>query len=118
MGMRSSPYNAVRYYYWGEEFARGDPSLEYNPMGYNSVRLNLPGMDHYDLMLLKIMKWWSKLGVVAGDVVTFVDDVRITGCSKENCHEVHRQFASRVQYLGMQDAPRKFRPPSQLNAGA
>jgi hypothetical protein len=58
-----------------------------------------------------------KLGVVAGDVVTFVDDVRITGYFKENCHEVHRQFASRVQYLGMQDAPKTFRPPSQMNAG-
>ena len=23
MGMRPSPYNAVRHYYWGEEFARG-----------------------------------------------------------------------------------------------
>jgi hypothetical protein len=64
------------------------------------------------------MKWRSTLGVVAGDVITFIDDVRITGYSKENCHEVHRQFASRIQYLGMQDAPRKFRPPSQKNAGA
>ena len=109
MGMRPSPYNAVRYYYWGEEFARGDSALECNPMGYDSIRLNLPP---------KVMKWRTKLGVVAGDVLTFVDDARITGYSKENCHEVHRQFASRIQYLGMQDAPRKFRPPSQAQASA
>ena len=118
MGMRPSPYNAVRYYYWGEEFARGDPSLASNPMGYDCVRLNLPGMNHFDPLLPKVMKWRTELGEVAGDVITFVDDVRITGYSKENCHEVHRQFASRIQYLGMQDAPRKFRPPSQLQAGA
>ncbi|KAI2503870.1 hypothetical protein MHU86_10595 [Fragilaria crotonensis] len=118
MGMRPSPYNAVRYYYWGEAFARGDPGLSSNPMGYDCIRLNLPGMAQFDPMLPKVMKWKSELGVVAGDVLTFVDDVRITGYSKENCHEVHRQFASRIQYLGMQDAPRKFRPPSQSQAGA
>ena len=88
MGMRPSPFNAVRYYYWGEEFARGDPALECNPMGYDAVRLNLPGMDQYDPKMPKVMKWRTRLGVVAGDVLTFVDDVRITGYSKENCHEV------------------------------
>ena len=24
MGMKPSPYNAVRFYYWGEEFAKGN----------------------------------------------------------------------------------------------
>ncbi len=118
MGMRPSPYIAVRYYYWGEEFARGNPSRTDNPMGYDCIRLNLPGMSQFDPMLPKVMKWRTEAGVLAGDVITFVDDVRITGHSKENCHEVHRQFASRIQYLGMQDAPRKFRPPSQTQAGA
>ena len=118
MGMRPSPFGAVRYYYWGEEVARGDPSETNNPMGYDCIRLNLPGMEGYDPEWPKVMKWVSDPGVVAGDAVTFVDNVRMTGCSKENCHAVHRQFASTFQWLGMQDAPRKFRPPSQLYAGA
>ena len=118
MGMRPSPFGAVRYYYWGEEVARGDPADKANPMGYDCIRLNLPGMETYDPEWPKVMKGVSDPGVVAGDVVTFVDDVRITGYSKENCHMVHRQFASKFQWLGMQDAPRKFRPPSQLHAGA
>lgn len=37
MGLRPSPYCAVRYYYWGEEFARGDPSESSNPMGYDTI---------------------------------------------------------------------------------
>ena len=115
MGMRPSPYNAVRYYYWGEEFARGDPLDTNGPMGYDQIRLNLPGMGEFDPLLPKAMKWRSEVGVVAGDVV---DDVRITGYSKENCRNVHRQFARRIQYLRMQDAPCKFRPPSQAHAGA
>lgn len=122
MGMKPSPYNAVRHYYWGEEFARGNPATPGNPMGYHSIRLNLPGMEEYDPALPKVMKWNKDAlkgkGAVCGDIVTFVDDVRITGYSKENCHMVHRQFTSRIQYLGMQDAPRKFRPPSQSEAGA
>ena len=122
MGMRPSPYNAVRYYYWGEEFVRGDPRSAQNPMRYDRVRLNLPCMPEYDPLLPKVMKWNDLAnegrGAVSGDVVTFVDDVRISGFSKENCHEVHRRFSSRIQYLGMQDAPRKFRPPSQTQAGA
>ena len=118
MGMKPSPYNAVRYYYWGEEFARGNPATLNNPMGFDRIRLNLPGSTTYDPGLPKVIKWNDKANAVAGDVITFVDDVRITGYSKANCHGVRRQFASRIQFLGMQDAPRKFRPPSQIQAGA
>lgn len=118
MGLRPSPYWSVQFYYWGEEFARGDPSEPTNPMRYDRIRLNLPGTADYDPKWPKVMKWVDDPGDTAGDVVTFIDDVRMTGHSKENCHQVHRQFSSRVQWLGMQDAPRKFRPPSQTKAGA
>ena len=40
------------------------------------------------------------------------------GSTKEHCHRVHRQFTDRTQYLGIQDALRKFQPPSQDQAGA
>ena len=65
------------------------------------------------------MKWNSKSKFMSGVVLTFVDDRRIVGASKEEFHSrVHRQFTSRMQYLGIQHAPRKFRPPSQDQAGA
>jgi hypothetical protein len=118
MGMKPSPYNAVRHYYWGEEFARGNPTTLGNPFGYDKVILNLPGMESYDPTLPKLLRWNSLQSCMAGDVIAFIDDVRMTGASKEKCHEVHRQFTSRMQYLGFQDAPRKFRPPSQTSAGA
>ena len=119
MGMKPSPYNAVRFYYWGEEFSMGNFKNLSNPFGFDKVILNLPGMEEYDPTKPKVMKWNSEQNRIAGDVITFVDDVRMTGSSRENCHEVHRQFTSRMQYLGIQDAPpRKFRPPSQTQAGA
>ena len=90
---------------------------------YNRVQMNLPGLKSYDPRWPKVMKWndtanKGSSGTVAGDVITFVDDVQIVGFSKENCRMVHRQFTTRMQFLGMQDAPRKFRPPSQSGAGA
>ena len=42
MGMKSSPYNAVRHYYWGEEFSRGNPKAIENPMGYNQGSIEPP----------------------------------------------------------------------------
>ena len=35
MGMKPSPYNAVRFYYWGEEFSRGNLRDLTNPFGYS-----------------------------------------------------------------------------------
>jgi hypothetical protein len=59
------------------------------------------------------MKWDSRLGRIAGDVLAFVDDFRASGYSREAAWAVGHQLASRLQYLAIQDAPRKRRPPSQ-----
>lgn len=119
MGMKpTSPYNAVQFYYWAEEFAMGDLRDASNPFGFDEIVLNLPGMEEYDPSKPKLIRWNSKTGSIAGGVVTFVDDVQMTGSCREHCHEVHRQFTSRIQYLGILDAPRKFRPPSQSQTGA
>jgi hypothetical protein len=48
MGMRPSPCNAVRYFYWAEEFARGNPLDPKNAVRHGEVRLNLPGDDKFD----------------------------------------------------------------------
>ena len=113
MGMKPSPYLAVRYYYWAEELARGNPSTPTNPMHYSRVILNLPGMPSYDPTLPHVMKWNDEVGLIAGDFITFVDDTRVCGHSKENAWQVCRRITSVEQYLGIQDAPRKRRPPSQ-----
>ena len=112
-GMKPSPFNSVRSYYFAEEFARGNPRLEENPMRYDQVILNCPGSSTYNPSLPRVMKWNDIASAIAGDVVTFVDDLRASGYSFENGWQVARQIASRLQYLGIQDAPRKRRPSSQ-----
>ncbi|KAL7559567.1 hypothetical protein ACA910_009967 [Epithemia clementina (nom. ined.)] len=51
---------------------------------------------------------------LAGDVVTFVDNLWATGYSVEHAWQVGRQIASRLQHLCIQDAPQKRRPPSRM----
>jgi hypothetical protein len=111
MGLRPSPYMSVRFYYLAEEFARGNRLQKDNPLRWDKIRLNLPGAHDFDPTLPRVMKWDDLVGNIAGDVVAFVDDLRASGHSVERAWAISRQVVARLQYLGLQDAPRKRRPP-------
>jgi hypothetical protein len=113
MGFRPSPYYATRFQYWAEEFARGNRLDKTNPLRWDEVRLNLPGDKSFDPTLPRVMKWDLDIDNIAGDLLTFVDDLRASGCDEETAWRIARQVASRLQYLGIQDAPRKRRPPTR-----
>jgi hypothetical protein len=91
----------------------GDRLCKDNPLRWDRIILNLPGDSIYDPSLPTVMKWNDSVGRIAGDIVSFVDDLRLTGYSLENSWAVSRYVLSRLQYLGIQDAARKRRPPSQ-----
>jgi hypothetical protein len=118
MGCKSSPYNSVRYLYLADEFCRGYRKSLKNPMRWDHVRLNLPGSNTFDPRLPRVFKWCALFSKIAGDICQFIDDERGSGHSRENAWQVHRQYISKQQYLGIQDAPRKTRPPSQDRCGA
>jgi hypothetical protein len=118
MGCKPSPYMAVRFLYLSDEFCKGDRLSPKNPMRWDCVRLNLPGSSKFDPRLPRVMKWCKLAARIAGDVLAFMDDERGSGHSLENAWQVHRQYISKQQYLGIQDAPRKTRPPSQTKCGA
>jgi hypothetical protein len=113
MGFCPSPYLAVQYLYLALEFAVGNPRFNSNPLRWDKVRLNLPGDPVYNPSLPMVMKWNEIAGRIAGDIVGFVDDLRLTGFSIENAWAVARHILAQMQYLGIQDAPRKRRLPSQ-----
>ena len=117
MGLKPSPYMAIRFYYLAEEFVRGARHQRDNPLWWDRVRLNLPGDPAYDPTLPRVMKWDGLIENIAGDVVAFVDDLQASGHSVERTWAIARQIAARLQYLGLQDAPRKRRPPV-CNPGA
>jgi hypothetical protein len=111
MGLRPSPFMAVRFYYLAEEFARGNRWAKDNPLRWDRIKLNLPGSSTFDPTMPRVMKWDEQIQNIAGDVVAFVDDLRASGHSVERAWAISRQVVSRLQYLGLQDAPRKRRPP-------
>jgi hypothetical protein len=100
-----------------EEVIEGDPKDPDNVFRYDQVELNLPGSKDYD----PSMPWVHKLrlsdGKIAADLLIFVDDARPTGPTEEECWKATQRFASMCNHFGIQDAPRKRRPPS-LDAGA
>jgi hypothetical protein len=116
MGFKPSPYNACRTFMWGEELIRGNPADKTLPFQYERIELNLPGDPFYD----PTRPWVSKRrddGQIASDILSYVDDLRSSGASEELCKQATKRIASVVNYLGMQDAPRKRRIPSK-NPGA
>jgi hypothetical protein len=111
MGLKPSPFMAVRFYYWAEEFAKGNRREKGNHLRWDHVKLNLPGDPAYDPTKPRVMKWDLTIENIAVDIVAFVDDLRASGHSLEQTWAIARQVVARLQYLGIQDAPRKRRPP-------
>ena len=117
MGFKSSPYWAARFYYLAEEFIRGDETDPNNPLFWDSLSLNLLGDPGYNAAYPNVIKLNSIQNLLAGDIKAYVDDLRTTGHTMEQSWEVARQVASRFQYLGIQDAPRKRRVDNGPCAG-
>ena len=109
MGLRPSPEWAVRFYYLAEEFIRGNRKEKSNPLRWDSIILNLIGSESYNPSLPNIIKWDNINRRPAGDLLGYVDDLRAIGCTTEQAWAIARRVASRLQYLGIQDAPRKRR---------
>jgi hypothetical protein len=75
MGMMPSPYICVKEALLADEVAKGDPNDLNNPFQWASVTLNLPGMTSYDPR----QPWVYRMRLdqqMAGDVATYVDDIR------------------------------------------
>jgi hypothetical protein len=118
MGLEPNPFMAVRfYYYWAEEFVKGNRRERDNPLRWDHVKLNLSGHPEYDPTFPRVMKWDEIIRNIAGDLAAFVDDLRASAHSVEQAWAIARQVVSRLQYFGLQDAPQKRIPPVR-NPGA
>ena len=113
MGFQSSPYLCTQSFGWSEDFIRGDPGDHVgNPLAWDDVVLNLPGSSSYQPT--KPWVYRTKLdGSLAAFFGTYIDDIRTGDNSEKGCRKVTRRVASRINYLGQQDAPRKRRAPSK-----
>jgi hypothetical protein len=113
MGLKPLPYQAVQGMMVAEELIKGDPDDPTNPFRWDEVRMNLPGSPGFNPAL----PWVSKIrwddNNIACDIVIFVDDLRVTGPTKNECWKAGQRGAQILNHLGLQDAPRKRRNSSQ-----
>ena len=103
---------ASRMISFAEEFLTSFPTDVTNLFHYIMVALNLPGTENYQPSL----PWFRLLDSnnnLATILVIYVDDERIHSSSHQQALAATRQVSSRESYLGIQDAARKRRPPSQ-----
>jgi hypothetical protein len=104
--LSNSPYVVVKFMHLADESVMGDRLDPCNPLGWTSVRLNLPGMPEYNPGL----SWVSR---IRSDAPRYVDDLRPVGTSADDCWLVAHTLAFRYGSLGLQITSRKMRPPSQ-----
>ena len=112
MGCKSSPFQAVQGMTVAEEVIRGQPEDPHNVFRWSQVRLNLPGDPSYD----PSKPWVSKVReeeTIAADLVGYVDDLRTSGPDRKEAWHAAKRTASVLNYLGIQDAPRKRRDSSR-----
>ena len=112
MGLKVSPNHAIRAVLFAEEFMKGDLTIPSNPFQTSTARLNLPGTKTY----VPSMAWFSLIdreGNLSSILVIYVDDERVQASTENKAWLASHQVAARESYLGIQDAARKRRPPSQ-----
>jgi len=117
MGFRPSPEWACRFYYIAEEFVRGNEKDVRNPLYWKKVIFNLIGSEGYNPALPNVYKWNDLIENIAGEIKAYVDDLRVIGINWEHAWAIARLVASRLQFLGIQDAPRKRRTDNGAWAG-
>ena len=75
--------------------------------------MNLPGQEGYEPTKPWVYRWCDRSGGLAAFFGTYVDDICNGAGSEGACRLTSRRVASRINYLGLQDAARKQRAPSK-----
>jgi hypothetical protein len=107
MGFKPSPYVTTQTFGWSEEVVIGDRLDMSNPFFWDEVKLNLPGTESYNPALPWVYRWNSASSKMAAFFETYIDDIRGGGATEIDCRSTIHRAASRINYLGQQDAPRK-----------
>ena len=112
MGLRPSPYVAVKGALIARRLILGDRRDVSNPFAWAGVRLNQPGDPAYRpdlpwLMLVRVD------GALATSVCQYIDDLRTCAKDEATAWAGSCRIAKVLGWLGLQDAARKRREPSQ-----
>jgi hypothetical protein len=112
MGLKGSPYFSVQGGAWAHEWIYGAKGDDSNIFRWKTVKLNLPGHKDYNPSVLWVRKERED-GTLASELLCYVDDERVTGSTDLEAWIAGQRVSSGCAHLGLQDAARKRRPPSQ-----
>jgi hypothetical protein len=112
MGLKPSPYASVKGALRAKRVILGDQRDKRNPFHWENVSTNEPGDEDYNPVLPWIQKRRSD-GHLATELLQYIDDLRTTAHSKELAWEASSRIDKTCCWLGLQDAARKRREPSQ-----
>jgi hypothetical protein len=111
MGLTGSPYTCVQAACRGKRVTLRDRHDKKNVFHWQEAVVNLPGTWSYDPTLPRLYKRRFD-GKMAGDLVIYIDDVRVVTNSFEESWRASSRVAKTCAWLGLQDAARKRREPS------
>ncbi len=113
MGFTASPYLATRCLLRSRRILLGDRLDESNPFRWDHVVKNYPGLPSYNP--LRPMVYKARIdGSIAADLMKYIDDLRLTALDAKEIWEASMQIMTRVNWLGMQNAARKYRDGALL----
>ena len=112
MGLRPSPYAAVKGALIARRMILGDRHDPKNPFRWQRVVLNQPGDKGYRAELPWIMQV-KEDGHLATAVCQYIDDLRTCASSEAEAWSASCRIGKVLTHLGLQDAARKRREPSQ-----
>ena len=90
-----------------EELIRGDRRDKSNFLRFDDIIINAIGSKNFNPDLPNVYKYDRINKKIAGDLIGYVDNLRTLGFTLEEAWQIARQVASRLQYMGVQDAGRK-----------
>ncbi|GFH49897.1 hypothetical protein CTEN210_06373 [Chaetoceros tenuissimus] len=121
MGFKPSPYICTQTFAWSEEIILGDVSLRLyddttgrvNPFYWNEIVFNFPCSENYNPEMPWVYRWNSVDNIMPAFFGTYIDDIRTGADGELSCRETTHIVASRINYLGQQDASRKRGQPAK-----
>jgi len=112
MGLKPSPYASVQSAMRAQLVMLGDWCNSSNPFHWSRWVFNLPGTIKYD----PILPWAYRVredSTLASSVLIYVNDLRVTAPPAELAWKASSKIGKVCSFLGLQDAARKRREPSQ-----
>ncbi len=113
MGMNFSPYVCIKGLLIALEVVQGDPRDERNVFQWGKVVTNLPGDAGYSPNLPRLYKTKLNSEELAALILSYVDDMQAANGSEESCWQVMHHVSMLLNYLGIQIASCKTRPPTR-----